>query len=198
MKYFLFILLSLPAFAYAAGIAGNYEEEIILALSLCSFFLIFGLLIQWMDKRIKGNPRFVLGEEEFTEAVPDFEAKDFRLKADHFSEDAEEFDLIWCLFDSKEEVQGEIRFLGKYGEEPFIQMAFNIVPEYSSREELIPLLENSLAYIWTHWKEEEIDQIKAFISEDDLMGEALLEALGFEEKGLEDEIVEFEINRPLA
>lgn len=198
MRYFLFILLSLPAFAYAAGIAGNYEEEIILALSLCSFFLIFGLLIQWMDKRIKGHPRFVLGTEDFTEPVPDFEAQDFRLKADHFSEDAEEFDLIWCLYDAKEEVQGEVRFLGKYGDEPFIQMAFKIVPEYSSREEIIPLLENCLAYLWTHWKEEEINTIKAFISDDDLMGEALLEAVGFEEKGEEDEIVEFEIQRPVA
>ena len=100
-----------------------------------------------MDKRIKGNPRFVLGAEDFTEAVPYFEAKDYRLKADHFSADEDEFDLIWCLLDSKEEVQGEIRFLGKYGDEPFIQTAFNIVPEYSSREDLVPLLENSLAYI---------------------------------------------------
>ena len=198
MKYFLFILLSLPAFAYAAGIAGNYEEEIILALGLCSFFLIFGLLIQWMDKKIKGHPRYVLGTEDFTESVPDFEAKDICLKAEHFSENEEEFDLIWCLLDPKEEVQGEIRFLGKYSDEPFIQMAFNIVPEYSSREDLIPLLDNCLAYIWTHWKEEEIDKIKAFISDEDLMGEALLEALGFEEKGLEDEIVEFEIQRPVA
>ncbi|MDW3647249.1 MAG: hypothetical protein R8P61_09305 [Bacteroidia bacterium] len=196
MKYFLFILLSVPAFAYAAGIAGNYEEEIILALSLCSVFLIFGLLIQWMDKKIKGNPRYVLGAPDFVDPIPDFEATGFQLRADHFSENPEEFDLIWCLFDSKNEVQGEIRFMGNYGEGAFVQMAFNIVPEYSSREELLPLIENCLTYIWTHWEQKEIEKIKAFISEDDLIGEALLEALGFEEMEVEGEIIEFEIKRP--
>ncbi|MEL6257350.1 MAG: hypothetical protein AAFR87_35485, partial [Bacteroidota bacterium] len=176
MRYFIFILLLPPKVLYAAGIAGNYEEEIILALGLCSFFLIFGLLIQWMDKKIKGHPRFVLGTQDFVEPIPNFTAENYALNADYFLENPEAFELIWCLFDSQNEVQGEIRFMGNYGDESFVQMAFKIVPEYASREDLIPLIENCLTYIWTHWEVGEIERIKAFISEDDLIGEALLEA----------------------
>lgn len=184
-----------PALGSIIGGSGNWAEELFLTFLVAGFLLLIAQWIKYADKMKKIRPLEVLPNLERGEMVPILRDGHLELIPESFEENSRNFELLWRLEKGTGNEVGKIGFLNLEQSEKSIQLFFEVNPDSRDDVHLLSLIEQACSYIWTKWEADEIQVIRAYIDEADLMGEAILGSLGFIESEVEGETIEFSFYR---